>query len=48
MKLVPKAIKLRQIAHFLKADKDYGKRMAAARGLDPAEAAAAGKAATAG
>ena len=44
MQPVPKPIKLLQISHFLKADKDYGKGVAEALGLAVADAVAAGKA----
>jgi catalase len=47
MKSVPKAIKLLQISHFLKADKDYGKSVAEALGVAMADAVTAGKAAEA-
>lgn len=34
MRDVPRAIQIRQIGHFLKADRDYGKRVARGLGVD--------------
>jgi catalase len=41
MKDVPRAIQVRQVRHFYQADPAYGRGVAAALGIDPAEIAGA-------